>query len=111
METQIIMTNMPDRDIAIRLANRLVDRRLAACVNLLAPCTSVYSWRGKTETAREIPLFIKSTKANYPAIEREIKLLHPYEQPEIIIVPITGGSTDYLQWLASVSSAVADPTN
>lgn len=111
METQIIITNMPNRDIAIQLANRLVDTGLAACVNLLAPCTSVYSWRGKTETASEIPLLIKSKAANYLAIEHEIKSLHPYELPEIITVPITGGSMDYLQWLDSVSSAVDIPTN
>ena len=111
METQIIITTMPDQDSALQLANHLVDTGLAACVNLFSPCTSVYFWRGKTETAREIPVFIKANTANYPAIEGKIKSLHPYELPEIITVPITGGAADYLQWLAGVSSSTPIPTN
>jgi len=61
METILVMTNLPDQDSAERLARVLIEARLAACVNVMAPCSSIYHWRGKTETALEIPVLIKNT--------------------------------------------------
>ncbi len=101
MEALLIVTNLPDRESAERLAGHLVERRLAACVNILAPCTSVYRWQGAVETANETPLLIKTTATNYGAVEAAIKLQHPYELPEIIAVPITAGLPAYLNWLAA----------
>ena len=104
MDIQLIITNLPNRDAAQKLATRLVESGLAACVNILAPCTSVYTWQDSLETAEEYPLLIKALKSNYSAIEKEILALHPYELPEIIAVPIADGLPQYLSWIAAVSS-------
>lgn len=100
MSALLVLTNCPDQAQAESLAAALVDSGLAACVNILAPCRSVYRWQGATETATEIPLLIKSTAANYPALENAIRQRHPYELPEIIALPIERGLPDYLAWLA-----------
>jgi periplasmic divalent cation tolerance protein len=93
------MTNLPDRDTATRLAEALVDNRTAACVNILAPCRSIYHWKGRTESAEEIPMLIKTTSERYDAVERSIRELHPYELPEIICVQVSAGLPAYLQWI------------
>ena len=96
----MVLTNCGTAKEARRIARSLVEKRLAACVNLLtAPVESVYRWKGKLETAKEITLLIKTTRARYVAVERAIRKLHSYEVPEIIAIPITGGSRDYLTWL------------
>ena len=104
MEIQLIITNLPNRDVALKLATRLVESGLAACVNILAPCTSVYTWQGSLETTEEFPLLIKALIQNYGAIEKEIQSMHPYELPEIIAVPLVNGLPEYLNWVAAVSS-------
>ncbi|ABE48300.1 divalent-cation tolerance protein CutA [Methylobacillus flagellatus] len=95
----LVLTNLPDQHSAANIARELISRKLAACVNLLAPCQSVYQWQGKMETATEIPLLIKTTSLRYPQLEQVIRELHPYELPEIIHVPVTGGLPAYLTWL------------
>lgn len=97
----LVLTNMPDQASAEKLARGLVESKLAACVNILAPCTSVYRWQGQTETASEIPMLIKTTSAAYTALERAILTLHPYELPEIVQVPISGGLPAYIAWLTT----------
>ncbi len=79
---------------------KLVEMHLAACVNVLGECSSVYRWEGKTETATEIPLLIKTQRQHYDQVEQMIKAMHPYELPEVIIVPVSGGLPAYLQWIA-----------
>lgn len=101
MSAVLVVTNLPDREAAIRLAESLIGARAAACVNVLAPCLSIYHWQGKTESAEETPLLIKTTEARYAEVERIIRELHPYELPEIIRVPITGGLPQYLQWITN----------
>jgi periplasmic divalent cation tolerance protein len=82
------------------IARSVVEKRLAACVNILrSPIESHYRWNGKVEKAREILLFIKTTARKLGALEREVKRLHSYEIPEIIALPIVGGSKAYLAWL------------
>jgi periplasmic divalent cation tolerance protein len=100
-ETLLVITNLPDRASAETLARALVERRAAACVNLLAPCTSVYRWKGRVETTEEHPLFAKTTRDRYPVLERVVRELHPYELPEIIAVPLGGGLPAYLDWVAA----------
>ena len=100
MEPILIITNLPDRASALALAQKLVDGRLAACVNVLADCTSVYRWQGKIETTGEVPVFIKTLAQHYAEVERAVKAAHPYELPEIIAVPIGDGLPAYLQWIA-----------
>jgi periplasmic divalent cation tolerance protein len=99
MSALIVITNTPDRDVALKIARALIERKLAACVNILAECTSIYRWQGKLETATEVPLMIKTRAAIYDDVEAAIKSLHPYELPEIVAVPIERGLPDFLEWI------------
>ena len=96
-----VLTNLPDSESAFNLARILVRRRLAACVNVLAPATSFYRWEGREAQAPEVPVIIKTTSARYPELERAIRELHPYELPEIIALPVERGLDDYLGWVTS----------
>ena len=98
-EALLVFTNLPDREAALKLARALVQQRLAACVNVLASCTSVYRWKGDIEQADEVPVLIKTRNARYPEVERAIRSLHPYELPEVIAVPIVRGLPDYMEWI------------
>jgi periplasmic divalent cation tolerance protein len=84
---------------ADRLARALVDERLAACVNRIAPVQSVYRWEGKLEQSEEQLLIIKTKRECFPALEKRVRELHNYAVPEIIALPIIDGSQDYLRWL------------
>ncbi|BBJ00587.1 divalent-cation tolerance protein CutA [Ferrigenium kumadai] len=95
----LVFTNLPDEQSATALAQRLIEQRAAACVNRLAPCTSIYRWEGKVETATEVPLLIKTTRAAYPRLEQLIREVHPYELPEIVAVSIDQGLPAYLDWV------------
>ncbi len=97
----IVITNLPDAASAQMLAALLVEQRLAACVNILAPCRSVFRWQGKIEDASEVPLLIKTTAAAYPALEAAIRDHHPYELPEIVAVAIEHGLPEYIAWVAA----------
>ncbi|MGH8661960.1 MAG: divalent-cation tolerance protein CutA [Burkholderiales bacterium] len=103
-DTVIVLTSLPDREAAVRLARELVAKRLAACVNVLAECTSVYRWKGAIEDAREVPVLIKTRGARFAEVQAAIRGLHPYELPEIIAVPVVRGFDDYLQWVADETS-------
>lgn len=100
----LVITNVPDQATAENLATLLIENRLAACVNILAPCRSVYRWNGKVEQASEVPLLIKVAEAGYDALEKAIRAGHPYELPEIIAVPVTGGLPEYLAWVDAETS-------
>ena len=100
MDAILVITSFPDRTAAMALAHKLIDERLAACVNVLAECTSVYRWQGKNETTGEVPVFIKTMAKHYALLEQVIKSMHPYELPEIIAVPISSCWPAYLQWIA-----------
>jgi periplasmic divalent cation tolerance protein len=101
METLLVLTNLPDRAAAERLADQLVAQRLAACVNILAPCRSVYRWMDAVQHDEEHPMLVKTTAERYPALEAAIRAEHPYELPEIVAVPISRGLPAYLQWVES----------
>ena len=101
MEPLLIITNCPDEETANAIALALVEAKLAACVNILPRVQSIYRWLGVVESAAEVPLLIKSTAANYPALEAAIRQRHPYELPEIIALPVTQGLPAYLNWLAT----------
>ena len=106
MESLLVFTNLPDRDSAETLAALLVERRLAACVNILAPCRSAYRWQGGIRHEEEHPLLIKTVRDRYAELEASIRANHPYELPEIIAVSLTHGLPAYLQW---VESETRDP--
>lgn len=95
----LVITNMPDAQSAEKLAQQLIEARAAACVNQLAPCVSTYRWQGSIETAIEVPLLIKTTKAAYPRVEKLILGEHPYKIPEIIAVSVDTGLHAYLGWV------------
>jgi periplasmic divalent cation tolerance protein len=97
----LVLTTVPDPALAEVIARRLIDEHCAACVSIGAPVRSLYHWRGKTETAEEVPLTIKTTAGSYPTVERLILELHPYELPEIIALAVTGGLVPYLDWIAA----------
>lgn len=98
-EILVVLTNCPDEEVAERIARALVDNRLAACVNQLAPVESIYRWRGAVEEASEVPLLVKCTRERYPAVEEAIRQLHPYTVPEIIALPVVAGFAPYLRWV------------
>ena len=101
MENLLVVTNLPDRESAEALATLLIERRLAACVNILAPCRSVYRWKGEIQHEEEHPLLIKTVQDRYAELEESIRANHPYELPEIIAVSLTHGLPAYLQWVES----------
>ncbi|MBT9495790.1 MULTISPECIES: divalent-cation tolerance protein CutA [Zoogloea] len=100
-EILLVLTSLPDADSAQRIARLLVEQHLAACVNILAPCTSVYRWQDNIETATEVPLLIKTSLLCYPALQAALTEAHPYELPEIIAVPIHKGLPAYLSWVGA----------
>jgi len=95
----LVLTNVPDRAAAERLADMLLEKRFAACVNILAPCRSVYRWKDAIQHDEEHPVLIKTTAERYPALEEALRAGHPYELPEIIAVPIERGLGAYLAWV------------
>lgn len=97
----LVITNCPNAEVARDLALRLVDGRLAACVNVMAPCQSIYQWQGRRCEDREVPLLIKTIAAAYPAVEETIRRHHPYELPEIVALDIAQGLPAYLAWVAA----------
>ena len=98
-EALVVLTNCPDDEVADRIARTLVEGGLAACVNRLAPASSIYRWRGAVERATETPLLIKTTRERYTEVEQAIRALHPYEVPEIVALPIAAGFAPYLRWI------------
>ena len=104
MDALLVISNLPDRASADRLAHVLIEERLAACVNVLSSCRSVYRWKGKVEDAEEFPVLIKTTRERYAALEAAIRKNHPYELPEIIALPLAAGLPAYLDWVAAETS-------
>ena len=104
----LVLTTLPDPSIAEAIARRLIEDGCAACVSVGAPVLSLYHWRGKTETATEFPLTIKTTTQAYAAVEALLRSLHPYELPEIIAVPISAGLAPYLAWIAAETNRSRD---
>jgi periplasmic divalent cation tolerance protein len=99
MEALVVISNLPSRDAADKLAAQLVAAKLAACVNILAPCRSVYRWKGEVQHDEEHPMLIKTTRERYPEVEAAIRAGHPYELPEIIALPVAEGLPAYLDWV------------
>lgn len=96
----IVLTTFPaDPDAARTFARTLVDERLAACVNVHTPMTSVYRWQGVIEEATESQMTIKTTAAQVAALLARIEELHPYDVPEILVLPAADGAAAYLEWV------------
>jgi periplasmic divalent cation tolerance protein len=95
----LVLTTFPDIDTAQRMSEQMVQAKLAACVNIVPAGQSIYMWKGEICKEKEHIAFIKTTDNRYSELERYIQEQHPYELPEIISTPITGGSKNYLDWL------------
>src|SRR2546423_1546628 len=97
----VVLMTAPNVEEATRIAEMLVERKLAACVQILPPMTSIYLWKGEVERASEILLVAKSTRAKFDELEQAVRAIHSYETPEIIALPIVAGSPSYLSWLSN----------
>ena len=95
-----MLTTVGSEEDAERISVALVERRLAACVQVAGPIASRYRWQGEVETAREWQCLAKTEAGRYPEVEAAIRELHPYDEPEIIATPIVAGSAGYLAWLS-----------
>lgn len=104
----LVLTNVPDNESAHTIARNVVERRLAACVNVLPSVCSVYQWQGQVEEATEVTMLIKSTQDRYADLEAAIKEAHPYDVPEIIAVPVTAGLPAYRNWVLSETKKDVD---
>jgi periplasmic divalent cation tolerance protein len=98
---QIVLSTCADREQAERIAHRLVEQHLAACVNILPGVQSIYRWQGAVESAAEVLLLIKTSSARSQDVQSTIASLHSYEVPEFLILPVLGGSEAYLAWLGA----------
>jgi periplasmic divalent cation tolerance protein len=104
-----VLTSVDRKETAERIASLLLEERLAACVQIVGPITSHYHWRGRIESSEEWLCLAKSREGLYPAIEKAIRSAHPYEEPEILALPIVAGSHGYLAWLdGEVRPEIAD---
>jgi periplasmic divalent cation tolerance protein len=97
----LVLSTCPDANTAQRLARTLVEARLAACVSLVGPVTSIYRWRDAVETTGETLLLIKTAAERYAGLEEALRAMHPYEVPEIVAVPVERGLSNYLDWVRS----------
>ncbi len=97
-----VFITTPNKEEASRLADMLVERKLAACVQILPAIESVYRWQGKIERQAEVLLIAKTVAAKFAELEREVRALHSYETPEIVALDIAAASGPYLAWLNSV---------
>lgn len=98
---RLVFTTLPDAEVAGKLARTLVEMRLAACVNILSACQSVYRWQDNVQLDGEVPLIIKTTAELYPALETYIRQQHPYALPEIIALDVDQGLPEYLTWVSA----------
>jgi periplasmic divalent cation tolerance protein len=99
-EPLVVLCTCPDEAVARRLAGCLVENRLAACVNILPEIRSIYRWQGELQEDGEAMMVIKATRDGYAALEARLLEEHPYDVPEVISLPLEGGSRDYLEWIA-----------
>ncbi|HVP51401.1 MAG TPA: divalent-cation tolerance protein CutA [Terriglobales bacterium] len=98
-DERIVLSTAGSEEEAGKIAQALVERRLAACVNIVGPVQSIYRWKGAVETAAEHLLIIKTTSAAFPRVRDAIRELHSYELPECVMLNIEAGSEDYLHWI------------
>lgn len=99
-----VLSTVGSAEEAGRIARHLVDRRVAACVNIIAGARSVYRWKGNIEEAEEWLLIIKTRRVLFEQLQEELKSVHSYEVPEIIALPVVEGYPPYLDWLAEETS-------
>ena len=100
----VVLATCPSQEVGEKLGNALVEERLAACANIIPGLTSIYRWEGKICRDAEVLLLIKTRRMRVPALTRRVKALHPYSVPEVIALPLVGGSASYLSWVHDSTS-------
>ena len=100
MKALLVYITAPDPESARSMAARLVEERLCACANILGPVESLYWWEGRVENSHEVVIICKTTQSGYPAFEKRVRELHPYDTPCIVALPLTEGFAPFLQWIA-----------
>jgi periplasmic divalent cation tolerance protein len=101
----LIYSTFPSTETAEQAGRRLVEAQLAACVNVIAGMTSVYRWQGKIERGSEAVMIIKTRASLVDAVMAQVKAQHPYTNPALLVLPVEGGSGDYLAWLMEETAA------
>ena len=109
VRTVIVLTTVAADADGVALGRTLIEERLAACVNVLPPMTSVYQWKGAVEESAERQLLIKTSADRVPALERRLHELHPYEVPEFVVLSVERGSSAYLAWIAESLATEREP--
>jgi periplasmic divalent cation tolerance protein len=105
-EIGVVLCTAPSKDIGAKIAHKIVTQRLAACVNIVSSIDSTYTWKGKLYQEKEVLLIIKTRPGLFEKLSEEIKRLHPYEVPEILLLPVLKGNEAYLNW---VKESTEDP--
>ena len=99
MKAIVVLTTMPEVRSARKMADRLVRKKLAACVSVLPGVSSIYHWQDKIEKAQEVQLLIKTSTARWKDLQKFVLAEHPYDLPELVALPVTAGSKKYLSWI------------
>jgi periplasmic divalent cation tolerance protein len=102
-DPMVVLVTCGSEEEAEKIANSLIEERLAACVNIISPVRSIYRWEGKIWDEKEWMLIIKTRKKRFEDLEKKVKSLHSYSVPEIIALPIVKGSASYLKWLEEMT--------
>jgi periplasmic divalent cation tolerance protein len=102
-EAMVVLCTFPDEEKARQIGTHLVEKQYAACVSIVPSVQSIYQWDGKLCNEHEILVLIKTTREAFPVMSRELAALHPYDEPEIIALPVADGSAGFLDWLADGS--------
>jgi periplasmic divalent cation tolerance protein len=102
--TLVVVTNLPDHNAAVRMAGQLVDERLVACANVLAPCTSVYRWQDKVNQEQEVPVWLKTTRRNLSQVMQRVHEIHPHDVPEILALEPRDVLPAYSDWVVQSTS-------
>ncbi|MCA2981075.1 MAG: divalent-cation tolerance protein CutA [Myxococcaceae bacterium] len=108
-EVVVALSTAPSEEVAVTLARALVDEHLIACANLLPRARSIYRWQGAVQDEVEVVLVMKTTASTVPALKRRLDALHPYETPEMLVIPVASGLGPYLDWVVAETTGPARP--
>jgi periplasmic divalent cation tolerance protein len=103
-DVRIAFATAPDAEVAARIARALVEERLVACANLVGTVRSIYRWQGRVEDADEVMLVLKTRADRVGALAERLRALHPYDLPELVVLPVEGGLAPYLDWVRAESA-------
>jgi len=103
-DVRIALATAPDAEVAARIARALVEERLVACANLVGSVRSIYRWQGRVEDADEVMLVLKTRADRVDALAERLRALHPFDLPELVVLPVEGGLAPYLDWVRAESA-------